>query len=420
MPLIEIKVVSSKEEGEKPKGSRQGAKMSPQPKGRSWPKFAVVIALFAVALVAGEWLRSRATATPKGIALLDNPAAVVQPATGGSISQPQPVAASSRPSTSSGTGSAQGAGTLPEVVAVVNGEMITREELEREVSIQRAFSLLIRGQDPAPNEALLAQIRTDLLDQVIANRLMLQEATQAGTQVTAQDVQTTLAGLRTQYNLTDQQIRDTLAQFGLTPADLEAWLREPTAINRFISEQVAKGATAAEQQDAIRVWFNDVYNRAQVEVFLGTAGGKLAKVGQPAPDFTMKDLQGGDISLQSFRGQPVLIAFFATWCPPCRYELPIIQQTYEKYKDQGLVVIGVDDRETVAQVEPYVRQLNLTFPIVVDTAGSVINLFRVRSHPTNVFVDHKGVVTNISRGILAPEQLDGYIAQLLQAGSASQ
>jgi thiol-disulfide isomerase/thioredoxin len=128
------------------------------------------------------------------------------------------------------------------------------------------------------------------------------------------------------------------------------------------------------------------------------------RVGAPAPDFALSNLEGKTVRLSDFKGKPVIINFWATWCPPCRFEMPALEAIYQKYKDKGLVVLGVNTGERVrdgglaGRVGAYARQLGLTFPIVLDLTDSVANLYRLRAYPTTYFVDASGKVTDMRRG----------------------
>jgi len=118
--------------------------------------------------------------------------------------------------------------------------------------------------------------------------------------------------------------------------------------------------------------------------------------GFTAPDFALLNLKGEEVSLRDFGGQPVLINFWATWCPPCREELPAIQTMHHNSDD--LVVLGVNFQEGLADVRPFVEEAGLTFPILLDEEGRVAKAYRARSLPTSFFLSPDGIITAVHIG----------------------
>jgi len=139
-------------------------------------------------------------------------------------------------------------------------------------------------------------------------------------------------------------------------------------------------------------------------------------VGAPAPDFTLKDLDGNSVSLSSEKGKVVLINFWATWCGPCRLEMPAIEQRYEAYKDQGFVVLAVDFDEPVTDVGAFAHAYNLTFPVLLDPGAKVNDLYRIIGYPTTFFVDREGIITRQHVGAMTEAQLDNYLADFGLSG----
>ncbi|MBU4225323.1 MAG: TlpA family protein disulfide reductase [Chloroflexi bacterium] len=124
------------------------------------------------------------------------------------------------------------------------------------------------------------------------------------------------------------------------------------------------------------------------------------KEGFSAPDFTLDLLGGGQITLSELRGQPVVLNLWATWCGPCREEMPTIEKVYRDYKDLGLVVIGLNltSQDSEQAVAAFVQELGLTFPIALDRDGSVSNRYQLLGLPTTFFIDREGVIRSVVVG----------------------
>ena len=120
-----------------------------------------------------------------------------------------------------------------------------------------------------------------------------------------------------------------------------------------------------------------------------------------APDFTLDTLHGEKVSLSDLRGQIVIINFWATWCPPCRAETPALENSYEQYKDSGVVILGVDltNQDSLSDVQAFVREFSLTYPILLDRDGSVSNtLYQIKGLPSTFFVNHEGIIRTVVVG----------------------
>jgi cytochrome c biogenesis protein CcmG, thiol:disulfide interchange protein DsbE len=136
-------------------------------------------------------------------------------------------------------------------------------------------------------------------------------------------------------------------------------------------------------------------------------------VGHPAPDFSLVTPEGSTVQLRSLVGQVVLVNVWATWCPPCRAEMPAIQATYKEYQDQGLTVLAVNLQEDPRTVADFMTQYGLSFPALLDTDGAVSTTYQARVLPSSFFVDRQGVVRAVYRGPMPRSVIDGTVAQLL-------
>jgi peroxiredoxin len=134
-------------------------------------------------------------------------------------------------------------------------------------------------------------------------------------------------------------------------------------------------------------------------------GSRVPAVGTTAEDFRLVDLEGKQQSLSQYRGKVVLVNFWATWCKPCTTEMPAMQAIYDKLRDQGFVVLAVNELEDEGKVRDHIKQHGHTFPVLMDRDNKVANQFGVFGLPVSVFIDEKGVVQEYIKGGLLTEQV---------------
>lgn len=139
---------------------------------------------------------------------------------------------------------------------------------------------------------------------------------------------------------------------------------------------------------------------------------------RPAPAFSLPSLDGGDVRLKDFRGRYVLLNFWATWCGPCKVEMPSLESLYRRYQGRKLEVVGVsNDMFGERVVKPYVEAQGLTFPVLLDPGLDVSNSFRVMSLPTTYLIDPEGNIIGVLSGAenwTAPDTLQ-YFENLLKS-----
>lgn len=134
-------------------------------------------------------------------------------------------------------------------------------------------------------------------------------------------------------------------------------------------------------------------------------------VGHPAPDFTVIDTSGNTFKLSALRGTPVVLNFWATWCPPCRAELPELQAGSERLAGQ-IAIVGLNQGETPDQVRTFAEQLGLTFQIPLDEGMDVSATYGVRSLPTTFFLDRSGVIRDMRIGPLTEATFAQHLRQV--------
>jgi len=152
---------------------------------------------------------------------------------------------------------------------------------------------------------------------------------------------------------------------------------------------------------------------------LGLAGWSLVKVRNGpvntgmAPDFTMTSFSGEILSLSELRGQVVIINFWASWCPPCREEAAYLEQTWRKYKDQGVAFIGVDYVDTEPEALAYIEEFDITYFNGPDLGTRISQAYNIQGVPETFFVTKTGQLREPYIGPLSPPTLDNIIQELL-------
>jgi cytochrome c biogenesis protein CcmG, thiol:disulfide interchange protein DsbE len=137
----------------------------------------------------------------------------------------------------------------------------------------------------------------------------------------------------------------------------------------------------------------------------------VPRVNAIAPDIQLQSLDGQPVKISEMRGRVLLVNFWATWCSPCRQEMPLLQAAADRYGEQ-LVVLAVNNDEAPETVAKYVGEANLRFPVLLDPGGKAARLYRVQGFPTSVFIDPQGVIRYRHAGLLNQDTLAGYLTNL--------
>jgi peroxiredoxin len=139
-----------------------------------------------------------------------------------------------------------------------------------------------------------------------------------------------------------------------------------------------------------------------------------ADIGQAAPPLTLPQVGGGgDLDLSSLKGRPVLLNFWATWCEPCTAEMPALQRAQDRFRESGLVVLGVDFQERDEEITAFLSQVGVTFPSLVDRTGEVTRQWRATGLPTTFLIDRQGIIRDVRVGPYTDEMLDERLGKLL-------
>lgn len=127
-------------------------------------------------------------------------------------------------------------------------------------------------------------------------------------------------------------------------------------------------------------------------------------IGSPAPEFHLTSLTGTESSLDQYRGQVVLLNFWATWCQPCTKEMPAMQTAYDALGNQGFSIIAINELEDIQKVREHIQEHQHTFPVLLDPDNHVANQYGVVGLPVSIFIDKTGHVRKIVKGGLLTEQ----------------
>lgn len=145
----------------------------------------------------------------------------------------------------------------------------------------------------------------------------------------------------------------------------------------------------------------------------GSSSARAVVPGTPAPDFTLQALDGSTVRLSDLRGRPVLLNFWASWCPPCREEMPYLQEVQNAYADAGLVVVAINLDESVATIQSFLGRNNLRLPVLLDRDLRVTQRYGIIPLPTSFFIDRQGVVRSKVEGGMDRNRVHAEVRQLL-------
>lgn len=148
---------------------------------------------------------------------------------------------------------------------------------------------------------------------------------------------------------------------------------------------------------------------------MGKGSPQSVGLGKPAPDFTLNTLDGNPLTLSDLKGKKVILNFWATWCPPCKDEMPHFQEYYEKYAEEDnveIVAVNYTLNDKMASVENFVKSYDLTFPVLLMEEEDVRETYKVYTLPSTFFINSKGVIEKQVLGPLDLDTLRNYVTAL--------
>ncbi len=307
--------------------------------------------------------------------------------------------------------------TATAVVAVVNDQVITQADVDLAIAVGRVFYRASHDQPPGRID------EAGVVRQLVDDALVQQAATAAGISVTGREITGFIRQLKAGEGASDEALTTALQAEAITMDELRAEIRRVAINNKFVQQQVAAGMPADQADAALANWLDQ--QRAQADIHMEQIGAAepVASLGEPvvgalAPQFTLSDLDGNEFTLNNLQGQAVLIYFWTTWCPPCQAEMPAIEATYQKYKDQGFRVLAVDAEEQPAPVQDFVQKFGLTFRPLLDQTGAVAKRYRVRGLPTSFVVNRQGAITAVQVGAMTPQEIERFATEAMASTQA--
>jgi peroxiredoxin len=264
-----------------------------------------------------------------------------------------------------------------------------------------------RDNEPAPSAP-------SALESLITRMVQVQDARKADVVVSAEDVESALAAVPNNLGLSSQdELVKVLAKYNRTLDDMRSSVRDALLLTRYISQNVAaSGTTDDEKRTLTNAWQTQLVQSARIERLKSAGSGPAPRIGSEAPDFTLKDIDGKEVKLSALRGRPVMLNFWATWCPPCRSEIPTIAELYKStHKDGAYEILGVATQSDNSTIKAFAQEFGMTFPIAPDVESRITSLYHVLPIPTSFFIDKDGIIRDTHVGIVDKETMEKWLLE---------
>lgn len=318
--------------------------------------------------------------------------------------------------------------SLPvQAAAIVNGEIISWQEWRRMVALDEVMNTLARQPSPGAEATLQRMINLRLV-------LRAAGAQASPPEIGLQQAQARLESLQRQWGVDDAQLGATLEQAGLQRADLLESLQQLLVADTFLSQQAGGQAEPWLQAQIEQARISISSDLSALEATPPGEGEMLTEPaltlvartdtqpaaapgvneGQLAPEVELPVAGGETIRLSDYRGAPVLLHFWASWCPVCRQELPTVETFYQQHRALGVHVLGINLREEQSQVIQFGADNQLSFPLLLDSNAAISQRFQVVGIPTSVLVDANGVIHKRQVGPLDVALFGGLLQPLLE------
>jgi peroxiredoxin len=295
------------------------------------------------------------------------------------------------------------------VLARVNGENITNEQVDRELLLNRALTAL------ANDGKEVSTTRSAILEDLISRRMQAQDAGRAGLSLTDAQVDEWIMTYFQGRQWTKAQVMEALTGYGLTWEDMRDGFRDTALINTYLIKYVSRGAKTADEAVARQNdWLSNLESTSQVTRFRNPDEGQALRVGSPAPDFTAQSLDGKTLKLSDLRGRPVLVNFWATWCQPCRIEIPTLVNTYQQLRAAGkdLEIVALAVNSAPDTVTAFRNEFKMPFMVAPDSGSQISTIYYVGAIPTSYLIDREGIVRWIHVNMMDDKLLAQQLAAL--------
>jgi peroxiredoxin len=282
-----------------------------------------------------------------------------------------------------------------DAVARVNGEFIMERDVSREMDLRRAFAEWEgKKETPIPGAA-------SVFEELLFRKLQAQDALKAGIIVSDEEVARGLTNLLEAQQTSEAAFEELLSRYNLTVADVRGYVRDVLLVGKRETAVMEGGTSEQERQNRRNEWQTSLSQDARIERFKPAGAGPAPRIGAEAPDFTLTTVDGREIKLSSLRGKPVMINFWATWCPPCRAEIPEIVRLYdEKAGGTGFEILGVATQSNRETISAFATEFGMKFPLLPDVESRITSLYHVLPIPTSFFVDADGIIREMRIGVV--------------------
>ncbi|MCP4168539.1 MAG: redoxin domain-containing protein [Chloroflexi bacterium] len=251
----------------------------------------------------------------------------------------------------------------------------------------------------------------------VEDHFIVQEAEEQGHTLTAEQIDQEEARILFVAGRDQDHLQELFTDVGLTRQQWRQELNRALLASNYLEDIILADIPPGDTAMRRDAWLNDRKEALDVKILVEFAPTEGLMVGNLAPDFQVATLDGSTLALRDLRGQAVILNFWATWCGPCREEMPLLQQTYESYLERGVVVLGVDVGEGTEDVQAFVHDIGVTFPIGLDRDQTLSRRYRVFGLPTTFFIDQQGVINYVTAGAVRPTDLNRLLDVLADEGT---